>query len=497
MRVAAVSVSGRLVRSAWIWVIPVLLLTFWLGARDLNATPLWSDELSSVRDAGGPLFGPLSPLGVWRRVAEGNPWHAPGYFLSLNVWTRLSGWETGAARALSLFYGLLAVAMTYRLGRDTVSSRAGVIAALVLATSMAFVHYESKLRMYTLIALVTVAFVWLYLRIITMSRPPTRAWWVALALLTTIALYTHYLAILSLGAVGLYHVLFVAKNKRWLQVVLVVVLGALPFLLWVPALTTGVGLVGEDGELHAISLSAPDLVWRMVSLFANTAPLLFVLALIPGLLRPRREIYRVLLITLLLLGILLVANELFQIISHRRLRYLLGLWPLLSLLVGAGIDALGRRHWVILGASVWLAVGVGNVLLDTTTPILHGHTFLFPFQRVIYYIDSINDGDVVVNVLPAEGRRSSEYETVASYYFAQMDLEYLIAQPGDDAQQADLTRLLAPRERIWLAYIPSRLPALLPDLTSWLGERYVVCRTTVDDNQLRVSLYARSEAQCL
>lgn len=483
-------------QASWVLVIPALLLTFWLGARDLNATPLWSDELSSVRDAGGPVYGALSPLGVWRRVADGNPWHAPGYFLSLNVWTRLSGWETGAARALSLLYGILAVAATYRLGRDTVSPAAGVIAAFVLASSMAFVHYESKLRMYTLIALVTVVIVWLYLRIITMPRPPSRRWWLALALLTTIALYTHYLVMLALGAIGLYHLLFVPKNRRWFQLVLVVTAGALPFLLWVPALTTGVGLVGEDSELHAISLSAPDLVWRMVTLFANTAPVLFVLALIPALFRPRRNFYRVLLISLLLLGILILANELFQIISHRRLRYLLGLWPLLSVLVGAGIATLGRRHWAFVATGVWVAVGVAGVLGDATTPILHGHTFLFPLHRVAHYVDVQREGDVVVNALPPDGRRGAEYETVASYYFAQMNLEYLVAQPADAAEKEALTDLLAPRERIWLAYMPSHPPALLDDLTEWLEAAYVACRTTVDDQQLRVTLYARSDALC-
>lgn len=488
----------RCLPGPWLWwVVLALLLGFWLGAHGLTSTPLWSDEHSSVRDAGGPLSGPLSPVGVWRRVAEGNPWHAPGYFISLNLWSRLVGWDTGAVRALSLLYGVLAIAWTYRLGRDIVSVRAGVVAALLLATSMAFVHYESKLRMYTLIALVTVLLMWLYLRILTMPRAPGRRWWLALVAITILTFYTHYLAVLSLGAIGLYHLIFAPKNRRWGQVVVAVVVGALFFLPWVPALTTGVGLAGEADELHAIALSAPQLIMQMASLFANTAPLLLLAALVLSLVHAPRGVRRVWLLTLLLLAILILANELFQIISHRRLRYLLGLWPLLAVLVAVGITRLRRDVWIGLATVLWAGIGVWSVLADTTTPLLHGHDYLFPLQRVAYYVDGqTGPDDVVVNYLPDEGRRGPEYENVASYYFTPMHLAYVVAQPEDSSAEESLVDLLTSRERIWLAYAPRRAPASLPGFLGWLTAHYRLCTTRVSDDALNLALYARDAAAC-
>lgn len=482
----------------WFWAVAALLLGFWLGAHGLNETPLWSDELSSARDAGGPLFGPLSPVGVWRRVAEGNPWHAPGYFISLNLWARVVGWETGAARTLSLLYGTLAVAWTYRLGRDSSSPRAGIVAAFVLATSMAFVHYESKLRMYTLIALVTVTLVWLYFRMISLPHPPSRGRWISFAALVTVTFYTHYLAVLSLGAIGLYHLLFAPKNRRWWQVVLAVGLGALPFLPWGPALTTGVGLVSEADDLHVISLSAPDLLWHLMHLFANTAPLLVLVALLLSLAERRPAVRRVWLVTLLLVVIMLLANELFQMVTHRRLRYLLGLWPLLAVLVGVGIARLRRDRLVALATGVWVVIGVAGSLTDATSPILHGHDYLFPLQRVAYYVKGETaPGDVVVNYLPNEGRTGPEYETVAAYYYAPLSLEYVVAQPQTPRDETALVDLVTSRERIWLAFAPKREPASLAAFKGWLAARYVMCAPLVADDGLDLRLYALTDELCV
>src|SRR5262245_40462494 len=101
-------------RRKWLLVIPLLLLTSWLGARGLNADAIWYDEYWSLYYAGGAHYGPITLGETWTRVAqtdiELNP---PGYYLLLNGWGALVGWTEYAGRALSLLVGVLAVAFTY------------------------------------------------------------------------------------------------------------------------------------------------------------------------------------------------------------------------------------------------------------------------------------------------------------------------------------------------------------------------------------------------
>jgi len=85
--------KGRPTPRAWWWLVPLLLLTCWLGARKLNDHDIWSDEYHSIADAGGLYAGPQLAIDIWQRLEKRNPWHTPGYFLTLSVWGRLVGWK--------------------------------------------------------------------------------------------------------------------------------------------------------------------------------------------------------------------------------------------------------------------------------------------------------------------------------------------------------------------------------------------------------------------
>lgn len=93
----------------WLYLVPLLLLTTWLGARGLNADTLWYDEYWSLYDAGIEPHGDRTLAQIWEGVASRNPWHAPGYFMILSGWGRLAGGTPFAGRALSLLFGLLAL----------------------------------------------------------------------------------------------------------------------------------------------------------------------------------------------------------------------------------------------------------------------------------------------------------------------------------------------------------------------------------------------------
>ena len=94
-------------RPVWLWLIPLLLLTTWLGARSLDADAIWYDEYRSLFYAGGAEYGPIQLPEVWTRVAlYGGAAQVPGYFSLLWGWGALVGWTEFAARSLSLFCGV-------------------------------------------------------------------------------------------------------------------------------------------------------------------------------------------------------------------------------------------------------------------------------------------------------------------------------------------------------------------------------------------------------
>jgi len=130
--------NSQFASRAWFWLVPLLLLTTWLGARWLNADAIWHDEYWSLFNAGGAQYGPLTPAQIWERISLYDAPQAPGYYLLLGGWGSLVGWSAFADRALSLLFGVLAVAWAYRLGRDLVSARVGLYAGAVLGTSAFF-----------------------------------------------------------------------------------------------------------------------------------------------------------------------------------------------------------------------------------------------------------------------------------------------------------------------------------------------------------------------
>ena len=76
----------------------------------------------------------------------------------------------------------MALALTYRLGRDHFTPRVGLYATAALGLSAFFIQYLHELRMYSLVALLTVSTLWLYSRVIRRSHEPSAWEWLALFL---------------------------------------------------------------------------------------------------------------------------------------------------------------------------------------------------------------------------------------------------------------------------------------------------------------------------
>ncbi len=341
--------------------IPLLLLTFWLGARALNQQAIWYDEYWSLYDAGGAFNGPRSPVDVIQGLAERNPWQAPGFFLLLNRWGALTGWSVLAARSMALFVGLLAVALAYRLGRDLFRSPlVGLGTAVALATSAFFVAYLHELRGYTLVALFSLLSVWAYWRL-TRVEHPSLARQIIFVLAIAGLLYTHYFAAVTAAALAFYHLLFARKDRAWWRVVILMALAGLLFLPWLRVMLSAISIAtgDESATRQAAALGPVDAATQLFYLFSSGSVAL--LAVIGAFaLRARGQAARLVWVWLLAgFALALLINTRVQVLIH--VRYLMMIVPALALLVGLGVERLARRGVspvILLG--IWIVAGLWN-----------------------------------------------------------------------------------------------------------------------------------------
>lgn len=178
--------------------------------------------------------------------------HPPLYFWLLHVWMGLAGSSEFALRFLSVLFGVLTVALMYRVGRSTMGVNGGRITALLAAFSGLYLAYSQEVRMYTLVSALSVASIYFlheYLRADVSAR---RKWLIPYAIVNALGLYTHYF----------FGFLVIFQN-----------------LFWLGALTASGGwrrpkewLMWVAGQSLTVTLLAPQLYTaaRQVTSYKNT-----------------------------------------------------------------------------------------------------------------------------------------------------------------------------------------------------------------------------------
>lgn len=442
---------------------------------------------------------------IWQGVAERNPWHAPGYFILLSGWGRIAGWSEFSLRALSLLIAPLAIAWTYRLGREAFSARVGFFAAAVLGTSAFFIYNTYTVRMYTLIVALSACEVYLY-RYAIARRTISPFTWVGLLLGAVAMLYVHYFTALLLAAIGLYHLVFAPKNRRWWQIIGIFALGGLVFLPWAGVVINGLGAASQD-EQRGIAASVPQVLIWMAYVFGNGVTVALLVALGLGLWLGNRNGRWVWFVTVAALIFGLLANEIAKVIIHPgRLRYLLAIWPLLALLVGLGFAKLPGKLGVGFLA-LWMVIGVGNIIRDDFMRSVDALEFVykFPWQYAGTQMQqAVQPGDVLILNMPdGYGFSATRNQDTTEFYLKDHFVRSTTVEPVEVASLEELHQsalaLVEEQQplRIWMGYDTSRETSTLPNLKAALKIDYGLCPVGVGQASARFDLYARSPVCCL
>ncbi len=495
----------------WLIVVPLLAYAAWIGARSLNADAIWLDEYYSIFESGGAQYGPLAPFDLALRVAGYAVW-PPGYNYFLAGWGALAGWTPLAGRALSWLFGLLSIAIFYRLARELTpqNRRFALFAAVFISGSAFYLYYLHELRGYTFHVLFGLVATTLYWRLIrkTNSWPAQIGFTAALVLL----LYSHPVGQLWFAMLAGFHILFEWRNPQWKRVLFLFLVAVLFYAPWLAFMVIK---ASQDVSIPA-AIDTPVILGAAAAAFSNWLTLLTVLLCGLSLRAIRQEPIQFLwwwLISIIVFTLLV--NRFIPFLFH--IRHLLAVLPALLLMMAAGLTQLQRWRWLqdaVCG--LWLVMGVYLSLHPTFASDLPGALRMISRPGFEAAIDAFTEyarpDDAAIFRL-ADTAVEYLYAPPLDYYLYGRPLHYALlsmVNSGEDVPIDDPSFIEIPFEqrlqaftdnaqRIWVATLPDAAPGReSAALNNLLAAGYSPCPRVVEMPDMRLELYVldSSDAGC-
>lgn len=196
----------------------LIFLIFMLGLilriYDLGSESIWYDEAISIAVAKLDLIKQMK----WSFVNNDN--NPLLYYEFMHFWVRIFGDSEFASRVPSALFGSFSIIAIYIVGKLTFNKKVGLIAALILATSVFHIKYSQEARAYSLLAFLTLVSFYYYLKVVTSDR---RLYVLGYLLSSILMLYTHYYGFLIIAAQNIFFFANYLKTRN---------LGALSLKKW-------------------------------------------------------------------------------------------------------------------------------------------------------------------------------------------------------------------------------------------------------------------------
>lgn len=184
----------------------ILAVGSFLRIYGLGVESLWLDESISVDFSSGSV-GSI----VTETSSRNNP---PLYWIMLHYWMNLFGTSEVAARSLSAIWGILAILVTYLVGRELFNSKIGLIASFLSAISYFHIYYAQEARTYALLLLLSLLSYLFFIKILKQNRN----WYYLCYFLANFLLgYTHIYGLFIIASQIFYFCLLWNKYQlqRW------------------------------------------------------------------------------------------------------------------------------------------------------------------------------------------------------------------------------------------------------------------------------------------
>jgi 4-amino-4-deoxy-L-arabinose transferase-like glycosyltransferase len=186
---------------------------------------LWRDEGYLYVDLTAQTFGQF----LHRVTAvEFDP---PLFFLIAYAWTRIAGISELSLKLLPLIFSILTVPAVYALGKAAATRGTGFLAAVLFAVSPLPVMY-STVYVYPFALLVFTLAAW---TVTKMRRLPlTFARYASVAVSLSLAVYSHYLALIFAPLLAIWALTSPRGIKHGVFLASAIVVGSLAFVFWFP-----------------------------------------------------------------------------------------------------------------------------------------------------------------------------------------------------------------------------------------------------------------------
>ncbi len=400
MRVAAAAMNLSSLEknfvNRWVLFAAIILLAFALRVFYLQARGVWYDEAFAILYASRSLEEILA--GTLTQVAgAAADVHPLFYYFSLHTWLQLAGDSIFAARFYSVFYGIATIPLIYRLASELFGTRVAISAAFVLALAPFHLAYSQEARMYAQLGFWSALAFYSFVRYEKTAR---KRWWMTFVLSGAGAMYSHNLAFIALGALGVWTALDALRTRSPRVLIATILAGLAMIVLWLPWLVQVPSQLGKIEQAYWVP--APTVATLVQTLlvfsfdFENAA-------------YPRALVPFLLFCAIILPA--LIAIELYRATDRRNaiIATVMAILPiaLLYLLSQARPVYIIRA---LMPAFLWYAVLVAWMLASA--------------PRVIRYASSLACGALVIAVLPpyytyAEFPRSP-FEQTVEFLRAQM-----------------------------------------------------------------------------
>ena len=486
-----------------------LALVFVTGATSLQSDPIFNDELNSLNRVLVPTFNETRTIPeTIELLAQLSPEHPPSYFVLLHLWTKITGSDLMTIRLLSLYFGLLALAFAYRLALVTQDHDTAAIAIFLTTFLAFFLAYTRVARMYSLLPLISAWLAWSYWRVRSPANHVRRRNWLSLFASAATILYVHYFGIMTLMAIGAYHLLISRKDKRWIQISVVVLAAGLLFLPWLPVVAT------DDLVKMAVDrLSLIESTRVIVSIYSNGGFALLLLAAVASLRVFKRfnsaQKY-LLIVALLHVMWFLIVNEFAAIIVARRMRYTLVfsvIWCC-AFAVALGVIPFWKYLripiailWVF---SFYSYSGSHDIFVFRNLQALRTHK-VPDFQRFQYdpaIVPIFRDSILVLHPDETMPRAPIKYyinflSDWQNFLFMKYNEHGEIDIDTLDLRLTQLTAIVERNQGLWVVYNPQfTKPETMSIYTNWLAREFQPCRRFFENHRTVIQYFVKRPIPC-
>jgi len=487
-----------------------LLFVLQFGLSASKRTAIGIDEyisLSHIQTV--TLAEPFPVEKTLHSVATRSASHVPLYFIALNLWQKLVGSDLVSLRLLSVYFAILAVAVTYRLNAEAAGCRQGLAAAFFLSFLAFFLFYAHNIRMYTLVALLSACVIFFNWRAVHASAPRAVSNWLALFVAAVLAIYTHQSSVILLAALCLTNLLLTRASARSLKGTGVIALAGLTLI---PYTLRIFDTFLQNDELTQAPLHAMEVISTVAQIYSNNLPLIPLgIALFFLLARARLKAFGkyVLLVAAVSFLAMLLLNEFIAIfLDTGRMRYTSVLFVPIASLAAIGMSpasAWPRR----LAALTWmalLAMYTGSSTLLVNTPYgSRGPLRPHHLQSFLQEEQSLPAApELLLNYHP-ESRITQSQKDYYRPALRKRGWGHLVHIWLDDGSLqldsfgnfASLQGIAAHRNSLWLITNPSMTNLQHVNVfTEWLAGNFQRCQTFVQQEALMVAYYLKRGFPC-